>query len=99
MAKALQVELNEKAKAELEEIRDTAPQAYMRERAATILKVAGGMSCYAVACKGLLKTRQYQTVTEWVKRYKKDGVAGLDIRPGRGRKPAFFPSAQNRTSG
>ena len=91
MAKALQIELSEEEKAELEEIRGTAAQAYMRERATAILKVAEGQASYAVAQKGLLKTRQYQTVLTWVKRYQAEGVDGLKIRPGRGRKPAFFP--------
>ena len=45
----------------LEEIRDTHPSPYMRERAASILKVAGGMSAHAVAKFGLLKERKPDT--------------------------------------
>jgi hypothetical protein len=99
MAKPLQLTLSKEERAELEDIRDNTPKAYMRERAAAILKVADGMPGSVVAREGLLKRRQYQTVNEWVKRYKEDGLAGLTIRPGRGRKPAFSPSVQNGRGG
>jgi transposase len=77
---------------ELIHLRDTAPKAYLRERAAALLKMADGMPAAAVARTGLLRPRQPDTVYRWFHRYQQEGVAGLADRPGRGRKPAFFPS-------
>lgn len=76
---------------ELEGLRDHASQPYLRERAAGILKVAAGKSAAAVARGGLLRRRYPDTVCTWLDRYLAEGPAGLRIRPGRGRKPAFFP--------
>lgn len=72
-------------------LRDTAPKAYLRERAAALLKVADGMPAAQVARAGLLRRRQPDTVYVWLDRFAAQGVEGLTIRPGRGRKPAFFP--------
>lgn len=80
---------------ELEEIIATHPKPYMRERAAALLKVGAGKSAHAVALDGLLRVRDPDTVYAWLKRYAAEGLAGLQIRPGRGRKPAFSPSAPN----
>lgn len=77
-------------------LRDTAPKAYQRERAAAVLKIADGMPAAAVARTGLLRPRQPDTVYRWFHRYQSEGVAGLDDRPGRGRKPAFSPSPPGR---
>lgn len=77
---------------ELTHLRDTAPKAYLRERAAALLKIADGMPAAAVARTGLLRPRQPDTVYRWFHRYQEDGVAGLADRSGRGRKPAFSPS-------
>lgn len=78
---------------ELIGLRDTAPKPYVRERAAALLKIADGLPAAAVARTGLLRSRQPDTVYRWLHRYLHEGVAGLDDRPGRGRKPAFFPLA------
>jgi hypothetical protein len=72
---------------------------YVRERAAAILKVADGMPAQAVAAHGLLVKREPDTVYAWLNRYAADGLAGLVNRPGRGRKPAFSPSAPKRSGG
>lgn len=93
MAKPLQVELTESERMELEQLRDHSPKAYLRERAAAILKLAEGLSGREVAHHGLLKRRKHQTVCGWVQRYRDEGVEGLIIRQGRGRKAAFSPSA------
>jgi transposase len=82
---------------ELEQVRDHAPKPYLRERAAAILKVAAGQSVRAVARSGLFRPRHHDTVGAWVQRYQADGVDGLQIRPGRGRKPAFSPSVRLRS--
>ena len=78
-------------RAELEQLRDHAVKPYLRERAAALLKVADGAIAATVARERLLRRRQPRTVYLWLDRYREDGIAGLTIRPGRGRKPAFSP--------
>lgn len=93
MPVALVVQLQPDQWAELEQLREQDPTPYVRERAAAILKVATGQSLRAVARTGLLRPRRRETIADWVRRYLAEGAAGLRIRPGRGRKPAFSPSA------
>ena len=90
--KPRQVTLSAAQVAELEEVRDYAPVPYLRERAAAILKVGEGLAVRQVALHGLLRRRGERTVAEWLNRYLAEGVAGLVIHQGRGRKPVFFPS-------
>jgi hypothetical protein len=82
--------------AALVDIRDHHPLPYRRERAAALLKMADGLSAKAIAHTGLLKHRAEETVAAWYHRYQAEGLAGLTIRPGRGRKPAFSPSVPFR---
>ncbi|MGH7511188.1 MAG: helix-turn-helix domain-containing protein [Gemmatimonadales bacterium] len=77
----------------LERMRDTDPKPYRRERAAALLRIADGIPAAQVARTGVLKPRDPDTVYSWLNRYTTAGLAGLTIRPGRGRKPAFSPSA------
>jgi transposase len=91
MPKPLEIKLQASERQELEKLRDKANKAYLRERAAAILKIADGMSALKVAQEGLLKVRQVDTVCDWVHRYQANGLDGLVIRAGRGRKAAFFP--------
>jgi hypothetical protein len=86
-----ELELDESQRRALEEIRDHHLKPYMRERASALLKIADGASVNWVAQHGLLKPRKYAQVLDWLTRYEQDGVAGLGIRPGRGRKPVFPP--------
>lgn len=88
----LELELSEEQKAELLDLRDHASKPYLRERAAALLKIADGISGREVALHRLNKPHWQDTVYEWVKRYRAEGVAGLKVRPGSGRKPAFSPS-------
>jgi transposase len=81
---------------ELVRLRDRHPRAYVREQAAAILKVAAGASRRQVALRGLHKPRGPATVGAWVRRYLQQGAAGLLVRPGRGRRPAFSPGAPGR---
>jgi transposase len=83
--------LEEAARITLEEMRDHHPTAYMRERAAALLKIAGGQSVAEVARNGWLRRRHWETVASWLDRYQQQGLAGLSIEAGRGRKPAFSP--------
>jgi len=71
------------------------PKPYLRERARAILAVADGQEGQAVS--ELLRIRVHRTtIGAWVKRFLAEGVAGLKIKAGRGRKPRFFPSGKSR---
>jgi transposase len=85
------IELAREQQRELEDLRDHAPKAYVRERAAALLKLAAGQGLTMVAEQGLLRRRDRHTVLAWLRRYQAEGVAGLGVKAGRGRKPAFFP--------
>ncbi len=86
-------------RAELICLRDTAPKPYLRERAAALLKIAAGARPAHVARSGLLRPRKERTVYTSLRRYEEAGVAGLLLRPGRGRKPAFSPCAPGTLGG
>lgn len=92
MGKPLTVTLAGEQRRELELARAYHERSYVRERAAAILKVADGMSARQVALQGLPKSRDPDTVYAWVRRYQEEGLKGLLIKPGRGRKPT--PSAR-----
>lgn len=80
------VMLSDLQRQELQRIRETAPKAYLRERAAAILLVADGKPAAAVARSGLPRYRKADTVYDWLNRYASEGIGGLRIRDGRGRK-------------
>lgn len=83
--------LTEEEKAELISIRDSHEKPYMREKASALLKIAEGESPHAVALAGLLKRRKPDTIYGWLDRYNAEGINGLLVKNGRGRKPAFSP--------
>ena len=89
------LDLTAAERAELMHLRDSAAVPYLRERAAALLKVADGATAAHVARSGLLRPRQPDTLYAWLRRYRVEGIAGLSIRPGRGRKPAFSPYARD----
>ena len=91
MANPLEITLTSEERQELETARDTHSKPYMRERCAAILKIANGQSGNQVALQGLHKPRKPDTIYEWVDRYQNEGVDGLYIRKGRGRKAGFSP--------
>ncbi len=95
----LKLELNNAERDTFVAMRDTHPCAYMRERGAALLKICDGQSGRAVADHGLYKKRAARTIYEWVNRFNTGGLAGLSIKPGRGRHPAFSPSVPERTGG
>lgn len=66
---------------ELEAGRDHDPRPYVRERCGALLKIAAGMSPHAVACSGLLKPRDPDTVYSWLKWYEKLGMTGVALFP------------------
>lgn len=84
--------LNDEQREELERVRDHHVKAHMREKAAILLKIAAGMSPHAAAQHGGLKAHHPDTIYKWLDWYESGGVQRLAIQPGRGRKPAFFPS-------
>lgn len=92
MASGRKIELEEWQRVMLVEMREHHPKPYMRERAAAILKVADGQSISAVARQGLLRWRERETITAWLDRFEEQGLVGLYIRAGRGRKGAFSPN-------
>jgi hypothetical protein len=81
---------------ELTQLRDHHPKPYLRERAAALLKLADGLPIRHVARSGLLRPRAEETVGGWLRRYLQAGTAGLAVRPGHGRKPAFSPGGPHR---
>jgi hypothetical protein len=99
MSAPRQVDLSAAQRQELVAIRDRHAKAYYRERAGAVLKIADGMPLSVVARQGLLKPRHPETVRRWVVSYEREGVAGWQIRPGRGRRPAFSPSAAASSRG
>jgi hypothetical protein len=91
--------LSETERQELVHLRDHARQPYVRERSAALLKIADGLPAALVARQGLLRPRDPDTVYAWLDRYQATGCEGLKVHPGRGRKPAFSPSARDGGGG
>ena len=58
-------------RAYLEKTRDRERRAYLRERAAALLKIADGMAPFAVAKTGLLKPRHPETIYLWLNDFEK----------------------------
>ena len=96
MPRTLQLKLSTEARAELVKARDQHPQPHMREKAAVLLKIAGGQTGAQVARQGLYRPRDTDSIYRWVARYRAQGIAGLGVRKGRGRKPAFSPHGVGR---
>lgn len=86
-----QVVLSQEQRQELSWVRDHHPLAYMRVKAAALLKVADGLPISQVAQSGLLKAVDRHTVKDWIVRYLRDGLDGWKVQAGRGRKPVFSP--------
>jgi hypothetical protein len=91
MAPRRTLTLDGEQKRTLEAMRDKHPKPYLRQRAAALLKIAAGESANHVAHYGLHKPIEVDQLYTWLDRYRASGIAGLYIRPGRGRKAAFSP--------
>jgi hypothetical protein len=76
---------------------DHHPLAYVRIKAAGILKLRQGQSLRHVAKNGLLRPVRCETAKASIRRYQYDVVAGLLVVSVRGRKHAFSSSATRRT--
>lgn len=72
----------------LEAMRARHPKAYLRERAAALLKIAAGLSPRQVALRGLLRPRHPSAVNRWLAAYQAHGLGGLYVQPSR---RAFSP--------
>lgn len=94
-----QLMLSEEQVKELTWTRDHHAVAYLRVKAAALLKVAQGEAISQVARSGLLKSVDRHTLKDWIVRYQEDGLAGLKVQTGRGRKPVFSPSLRRRRTG
>jgi transposase len=90
----LRLTLSTTQRLELEDMVNTGYKPYLRERAAALLKIADGQPGNYVAAFGLLKKRRKNTVYDWVARYQAEGIQGLVMLEGRGRKPSFSPSVK-----
>lgn len=90
-----ELKLSAEERRALEQTRDHDRKPYLREHAAAILKVASGDGIKHVALYGLLRPHHPDSVRRWIRRFRAEGLAGLRVRPGTGRKPAFSPSAQD----
>jgi transposase len=89
MPKQLSLTLNPDEYRLLQSLVRSHPKAYLRQRAAALLKIAEGCSVNFVAHHGLLRRFRAETVSAWLKRFQAEGFDGLPIKAGRGRKAAF----------
>lgn len=86
-----QVVVSAEERQKLERWLKNPPRSYLRERARAILLVVDGKEGQEVS--QMLRVRVHRTtIGEWVRRFQAEGVEGLKIRAGRGRKSRFFPS-------
>lgn len=93
------VTLTEAQQRELDHALRHHEKAYVRERCAAILKVAAGTSMHQVAAHGLFHPRTEEAVSDWISRYLSEGLTGLLIHSGRGRKPVFSPCESSSRGG
>lgn len=82
--------LTDEQKSQLQKWVKNPPRPYLRPRAWAILLVASGTPIYQVAGDHRVRAHR-STVGQWVQRFRAAGPAGLKIKPGRGRKPAYAP--------
>ncbi len=71
------LELTDSQRADLLQHREHDPRPYVRERCAALLKIADGLSPYAVARHGLLKPRKPDTVYSWLNWYENLGLQSV----------------------
>jgi transposase len=80
------IQLEESTRHELDKIYRSHAKQYVRQRAHSILLSDRGYSVPSIA--KLYSTRTH-TVRSWFDRWESEGIAGLQIRPGRGLKSAI----------
>ena len=84
MRKAVRLELSEAQRLELERGYRMGEKHCFRMRCLALLLKAEGLSASEV---GERTGMEQHTVRNWQKRYEREGIKGLETRPGRGRKP------------
>ena len=84
MRKAIRLELSEAQRLELERGYRQGEKNCFRMRCLALLLKASGPSATEV---GERTGMEQHTVRNWLKRYKEEGINGLETRPGRGHKP------------
>lgn len=98
MSRRYHVTLDDEQRVQLDRWVKNPPKPYLRDRARAILAIAGGEEGQELARR--LRTPVHRTtVGEWVRRYQEEGISGLKIRSGRGRKPLFSPSDTGESEG
>lgn len=75
--------LSKVSREELEKLQIKSTNASLRKRCQLILLKADGRSSKDV---GSILKMSHVSVNSWVKRYKEEGILGLSIKPGRGKK-------------
>lgn len=98
MRKQYHISLTDEQRTQLVKWTKNPPKHYLRKRAYAILEVASGKPISHVARDRRVRVHR-TTVSEWVQRFLEDGLEGLKIKPGRGRKPAFSPSERGGGAG
>jgi hypothetical protein len=68
----------------------TLPRPHISGDAPALLQIADGQAPKHVARHGLLRPHDEETLSGWLDRYQAVGAAGPFLRPGRGRKPAYW---------
>jgi len=96
MPKRYVIKLNDDERAKIEGWVKNPPKPYLRQRARAILLVAEGEPLYKVADHSRIR-KDRKTIQRWVQRYQSEGLNGLKVKPGQGRKPAFFPSSRGES--
>jgi hypothetical protein len=91
MPAAYRLAVGEAETATVDQLRAHGPKADLRERAAVLLAVARATAIRQAAQRAGLTAHDADTVWAWVARDQTQGVAGVWIRAGRGRKPAALP--------
>lgn len=72
----------------LQRLADQEPRADLAKRLRTVLLAQQGFTAPEIAtCTGFSR----RMVQQWVARYNAEGLAGLETKPGRGRKPPLTP--------
>ena len=82
--KATRIELSEAQRAELENGYRKGERHCFRMRCLAVLLKSEGLASAKV---GERVEMNEHTVNSWLKRYREEGMKGLETRPGRGRKP------------
>jgi hypothetical protein len=99
MATRRTLRLKTREQRELEYYRDHDARPYVRERCSALLKVATGEAPHAVACQGVLKPRDPDTLYGWLTAYEEEGVAGLVAHQHGGDRRRLLRGVRSRERG